>query len=337
MTPQEARLSIKNVAAETFSLNPSAMITLFEIDVSNLGFNMGIISNTEVQLQQNTLFRFHNNINLTTNTIFWQGKSYIAAPIQAIDFEMNVRGNAATPKLSMTVSDEGIPLISIFKQRLLQFGNDIAGAKVTRIRTYSRFLDVVNFVNNNPPQNFYPDPNAELPRDVYFIDRKSSENKNHLEYELAPLFETEGIKLPGRIVSQDRCQFFYRGQGCNYEYSTRIDPIHDNASLPPSAPPMANLLNEKFSDLITNTAFTDKGEYNLGQIYSKGDFCFIYNRGIKYYFISTIDGNGSIPPNQPAWLEDQCSKSVLGCVLRWQNIGSGTIPFGGFVSTNRFK
>lgn len=337
MNSQQAQLSVKNVSAESFSLNPSALITLFEIDVSDLGFQMGIISETEVQLQSNTIFRFHNNTNLTTNSLFWQGNEFIAAPIQATDFEINIKGNTPTPKLSLSVSDEGIPLMTILKQRLLQFGNDIAGAKVTRIRTYARFLDVVNFVNNTPPQNFYPDPNGEFPRDVYYIDRKSQENKNFIEYELGSLFDVEGIKLPGRIVSEDNCMFLYRGEGCLYEYSQRQDPIHQNGLLPQFAPPVANNLNEKISDLVNGVSFSDKGQFNLNQIYNKGEFVFIYNRGIKYYFVSSINGNNSTPPNEPSWLADECSKKLLGCGLRWNNVGSGTLPFGGWPSTNRFK
>jgi lambda family phage minor tail protein L len=337
MTPQQANISIKNVVSESFSLNPSALITLFIIDMGDLGFDMGIISETELQLKKNTQFYFHNNINLTTNSIFWQGNEYIAAPIQATDFEMNIKGNSPVPKLSMTVSDEGIPLMSILKQRLLQFGSDIAGAKVTRIRTYARFLDAVNFVNNTPPQNFYPDPNAELPRDIYYIDRKSNENKNFIEYELASIFDMEGIKLPGRIVSEDNCMFLYRGEGCLYEYSARKDAIHQDGNLPQFAPPVANRLNEKISSLITGASFSDKGEYNLNQIYNRGEYVFIYNRGIKYYFVSSINNNGNIPPFEPEWIQDDCSKKMLGCVLRWQNVNSGTLPFGGFPSTNRFQ
>ena len=337
MTPQEANISVKNVSAESFSLNPSALLNFFIIDVGNLGFDIGIISETELQLKKSTQFLFHNNINITTSSLFWQGNEYTAAPIQATDFEINIKGNPAVPKLSMTVSDEGIPLMSILKQRLLQFGNDIAGAKVTRIRTYARFLDVTNFVNNIPPQNFYPDPNAELPRDVYYIDRKSQENKNFIEYELSSLFDVEGIKLPGRIVSEDNCMFLYRGEGCLYEYAQRKDPVHQDGNLPQFAPPVANNLNEKISDLITGVPFTDKGEYNLNQIYNKGDFIFIYNRGIKYYFVSSQNNNTLIPPNEPVWIADECGKKLLGCTLRWQNINSGTMPFGGWPSTNRFK
>ena len=54
-------------------------------------------------------------------------------------------------------------------------GNDLTGATVTRIRTMARFLDAVNFPGNSNPLGT-PDPTAEFKRQIYVIDRKSSED-----------------------------------------------------------------------------------------------------------------------------------------------------------------
>lgn len=335
ISPQQAQISSLNVSSELISVNPSALIILFEINVGELGFNTGDISQTEVSLGINTIFRFHNNVNITTNSLFWQGNEYIAAPINAEGFETNVKGSPVTPKLSITVSDEGIPQLSILKQRIRQLG-DITGAKITRIRTFARFLDSTNFLNQIPPQNFNPDPTQELPRDIYYIDRLALENKNYVEYELSPLYEVEGVKLPGRIISENSCPWFYRGEGCLYEYANRKTFVHGNGTLPISAPPVADIFNEKFSDLLTGTSFNDKGAYNIGQSYNMGDFVHILARGIRYYFVSKTNNNNSTPPNNATWIADECSKNLLGCKYRWSSI-SPTLPFGGFSSVNRFQ
>jgi lambda family phage minor tail protein L len=332
-----AQGSIKNITSELFSLSPSQLVTMFVIDISDLGFNLGVINQTEITQEKDTKFYFHNTVNLTTKSIFWQGKEYIAAPINADGFEMNVKGSTPTPRLSMTVSDEGIPYLTRLKDRIYEMG-DIVGAKVTRIRTFARFLDENNFLGQVPPLNFFPDPNSELPRDVFFIDRKSNENKNIIEYELAPAFELDGIKLPGRLVSSNSCAFTYRGEGCLYEYSSRINSdIHGDGTLPVFAPPVATVDDERVTSLITGVAFTDKGEYNIGQNYSKGEFCYIVHRGIKYYFISKINNNATQPPDSSVWVSDECSKKIRGCKLRWNNIADGSLPFGGFVSCTRFR
>lgn len=339
-TPQistsQAQVYAKNLSSELMSLSPSSLISLYEISVADLGFSAGIISQTEVSLNINTIFRFHNSINLTSSSLYWQGNEYIAAPIIAQGFETSLKGSPVTPSLSISVSDEGIPQLTMLKQRIYQLG-DIVGAKVTRIRTFARFIDATNFFNQTPPQNFFPDPNQELPRDIYYIDRLANENKNAITYDLSQLFEVEGITLPGRIVSEQSCVAAYRGEGCLYEYSGRKSSALGLGTCPSFAPPVATALDELISNLITGVSFNDKGLYNPGQSYNMGDSTFLSNRGINYYFVSKVNNNNSAPPNNSGWIEDACSKRLLGCKYRWSNIGSGILPFVGFPSVNRFQ
>lgn len=338
MEKSEAISSIKNVVSETFSLNPSACISLFEIDISEIGFALGIVTETDIVLKNDIIFRFHNNTNTVTRSLFWQGNEYIAAPINAQGFDMSSKGSVANPKLSITVSDEGIPYLSILKDRIYQLGGDIVGAKVTRIRTFAKFIDIDNFNDGIVPKDYSPDPNAEISRDVFYIDRKSSENKNSLEFELSPIFDLQGIKLPGRLVSANSCPFLYRGHGCLYEYISRKNSEeHEDGTLPSSAPPVANFLNEKFSVLLPGIPLVDRGLHNKGQAYNKGEYVYIEHRNIKYYFVSKMDINTNSPPDSRFWLADECSKNILGCKLRWLTIGNGTLPYGGFPSTTRFR
>ncbi len=332
----QAQLYSKNISSELMSLNPSALLQLYEINVGDLGFNAGIISETEVSLGVNTIFRFHNSINLTTNSLFWQGNEYIAAPIIAQGFETSLKGSPVTPSLSISVSDEGIPQLTMLKQRIKQLG-DIVGAKLTRIRTFARFIDAANFFNQIPPQNFFPDPNQELPRDIYYIDRLSNENKNSISYDLTQLFEVDGITLPGRIVSESSCGWRYRGEGCLYECSGRKSYVHGDGILPQYAPPVATALDEQLSNLITGVSYIDKGQYNPGQVYNMGEYVYLNNRGINYYFTSKVNNNDSMPPNNSGWIEDACGKKIISCHYRYGSIGSGVLMIGSFPSVNRFQ
>ena len=81
-------------------------------------------------------------------------------------------------------------------------GNDLTGAKLTRIRTLSRFLDAANFDNDTNPYGT-PDPTStgEMPRDVYYVDRKVSENRDLVEFELVSVFDLEGVTAPRRIAA----------------------------------------------------------------------------------------------------------------------------------------
>ena len=81
-------------------------------------------------------------------------------------------------------------------------GNDLNGAKFTRIRTLARFLDAVNFTGNTNPYGT-PDPSAEFPQEIYFLDRKVTENRNVVTWEAQSALDLVNVKLPGRIATKE--------------------------------------------------------------------------------------------------------------------------------------
>ena len=90
---------------------------------------------------------------------------------------------------------------------------DLVGCKLTRRRTMAKYLDAVNFPGGVNPS---ADPTAALPDDVYFIDRKASENKVLVEFELAAAFDVAGVQIPRRYVVQNVCPWAYRSGECGY-------------------------------------------------------------------------------------------------------------------------
>jgi lambda family phage minor tail protein L len=234
----QAKKSIKSLMYQATSLSPSSLIHLFEFDLTSVVKSIGSslvddgedvgISFTDDEDNSNIL-RFHNNIKVIDSYIFWQGKTYFPAPIQAEGFDISSRGTLPTPILRITAQkEEEIEALSILRRAVHKYG-DIVGSKVTRIRTFAKYLDAKNFsdiseadstqgVYPSPfPDEYEPDPYAEFPRDVFYVERKSSENKVNLEYELSALMDVEGIKLPRRVVLSQKCGFSYRGCGCFYE------------------------------------------------------------------------------------------------------------------------
>ena len=61
----------------------------------------------------------------------------------------------------------------------------------------ARFLDAVNFPGNSNPLGT-PDPTAEFKRQIYTVDRKSAENREVVEFELAAVFDLAGVRVPKR-------------------------------------------------------------------------------------------------------------------------------------------
>jgi lambda family phage minor tail protein L len=240
MDKGQARKSIKSLMYEATNLSPSSLIHLFEFDLTSVvksigsslvndGEDIGIAFGDPDDADNANILRFHNNIKVIDSYIYWQGKTYFPAPIQAEGFDISSRGTLPTPVLRITAQkEEEIEALSILRRTVHKYG-DIIGAKVTRIRTFAKYLDAKNFSDISQvdstqgaypspfPDEYEPDPYAEFPRDVFYVERKSSENKVNLEYELSALIDVEGIKLPRRVVLSQKCGFTYRGCGCFYE------------------------------------------------------------------------------------------------------------------------
>ena len=366
-TKNQAQSSIKSLIFELGNLTPSAMVTLFEIDLSKI-LEAKSIPNLSADSEaigfkgnvDNTL-RFHNNIKVFNSKIVWNGNDYYPVPIQAQGFENSSRGTLPTPTLSISSqSEESITLISLLKHEILKMG-DIIGAKVTRRRTFAKYLDWANFqfktdISGRPfspqiqelPDGYEPDPNAELPKDVYFIERKTGENKNSIQYQLSSILDLEGTLLPRRTIVSDKCTFPYRGPGCWYQHIDKEEnkdgkqdvPILQKAELstlqmklPDAAPPVATD-NDELITSITETSgkFTGKGQgsWKTSVKYTKGQFVFIIKDKIKYYFVAKTNVPSDIPPpNTTYWVADECSKSLNGCKLRWGTNGSAQIGVGG--------
>ena len=144
----------------------------------------------------NTIYRFHAGSNLNANgKIVWAGNDYLRFPIQASGFAFQ-RGQLPRPKIIISNATGLISSILLTVNETTT-GNDLTGATVTRIRTLAKFLDAVNFPGNTNPLGT-PDPNAEFPKEIYAIDRKSAENRETVEFELAAPTDLAGVRIPKR-------------------------------------------------------------------------------------------------------------------------------------------
>lgn len=191
-----AALTLK-LAAEVQSLEPSAMIELFDLYVGE------------------DIYRFHAGVNEYFKPLVWQGNEYLPFPIVAEGFEATTQGSMPRPVMRVA-NIEGV--IS----QLLQ-ESDLAGSKVVRRRTTARYLDAVNFKDGNE----LADPTVEFRQDVYFIDQKKAENPTVVEFELRNVMELNNVMVPRRQIIQNACPSDYRSGECGYTGGPVAD-IHDN-------------------------------------------------------------------------------------------------------------
>lgn len=377
MDTSDAQKSLKKVTRDASSLNPTAILSLFEIDITDL------LKNNERSLliegsggsayttNGKTILRFHNNIKLFRSSIFFNSQEYFAAPIEITGYEISAKGSPPRPKMSISIDPEGLPQELkdriIFIKTAIRDLDDLVGSKVTRKRTFTKYIDNSNFYDANgnlltnivnPPKGFDPDPNAQFPPDVYFVDRKSAETVNVMELELASPFDTQDLKLPARVVNAFNCPWTYRGEGCCYEWNQQknsADSVygksndsthtHENSSLDckttpnpipngnepnpnGAAPAVATHNNELISSIIGQSPLFNsehgQDEWSSNTTYAKGQTIRVKIKGVNYYFVSKgavngVDNKGFAPPNDTYWIADQCSKTIDGCRLRWKN------------------
>lgn len=185
------------------SLSPGAIVEMFELDTTSIG---------------GSVYRFHAGTNELHNALVWQGQTYSPMPIEASGFEMSSQGQLPSPTVK-------VANVTGILGALVRTLDDLVGSKVTRKRTMVKYLDASNFASGNAGA----DPNQYYPDEVFFVNRKVSENKVFIEFELASAMDVQGVKLPRRQVIQNMCPWVYRSSECSYAGGA-VATIHDVAT-----------------------------------------------------------------------------------------------------------
>lgn len=132
------------------------------------------------------------NAAYSDTAITFDGEIYTPVAIEVEGFEWNGRGAIPTPTIRLFPSD-GI------KAAMLAYG-DLIGGKITRIKTFSRFLD--GQADANPDERF--------PDESYFFEQKTAFNKTVVEWSLSSALDQEGMLIPKVPFLKDICQQKYR-------------------------------------------------------------------------------------------------------------------------------
>jgi len=197
--------AISSVYEELSVLGPNAIIELFELELDNTLHGAS------------TVYYWHNGVNAAvTGNIIFDGNTYVRLPVEATGFDYTSSGSLPRPtlRISNLFSDMTTLLLLV---NATTPGNDLGGAIVRRIRTLKKFLD----------GEANADPNARFPTEIWYVDRKSNENRDLVEFELASKFDLAGVMLPQRQVIANVCQWKYRSAECGYTGSNYWD-INDN-------------------------------------------------------------------------------------------------------------
>lgn len=354
MTIDEGRRELVRVAQQ---LTLPAVVEMFVLDYTEQGggvlyFVSGTTENTNKHPR---------------NPVRFQGISYQPLPIEVRGFALKSKGELPRPTLRVSnvpfvgVSGQGEPVLArLFTSLVLNF-DDLVGAKLIRRRTFFPYLDT------QPTA----DPNIAFPEDVYFVEQKTVENRNIVEFELVTSLDLDGVQLPRRQVTANLCVWGYRHEECGFA-ENRVVATEDNVKIG-SVQRYRGIWNSTLvfaandgvgftaGDGIfrvyraiqsnvtgagqspTNTAYwvvdqVFRGEFSFETEYSSKDVVFvsgIKGRRLFRYRDLTASTTGIRPPNTVYWEADVCGKLLTtSCKLRFDPANQGTVlPFGGFPGT----
>lgn len=211
--------------ADYQKLEPGDEIRLFEIDGS--AFNMGDIlyfhgyniPHTEAEI----LAAGGDESKLPAKSIWWQGTEYKAWPCELEGIESSTSGSEAQPTLRVGNINGSISALCLYY-------DDLAQARVTIRETQKQYLDSRNFSEENSTA----DPTQEK-RHLYFIDTKSLETDELVEFTLSSPMDLQGVLIPTRQY-HSLCTWCIRnkyrsGDGCDYAGTRYFDknnkPVDD--------------------------------------------------------------------------------------------------------------
>ena len=188
-----------SIEADVQSLQPGQLWEGFEVDATSIGVGT---------------LRFHGYQHL--GNIIWQGQTFAPWPIEAQGFA-RTSDRPPTPTLTVGNKDGTISALCVFY-------DDMVGAKLTRHRTLTKYLDAVNFPGGVNPT---ADPGEYMPPEIWYIERKSGEEDDKVMFELVGA-DFGGLQVPARQIICNQCPWKYRsGVGCSYAGPAVAD-VYDN-------------------------------------------------------------------------------------------------------------
>lgn len=282
---------MSKLGLELQKLGPSAIIELYELDL------------TPDDVGSTNKYYFHSGKNDLSENIVWQGQEYTAMPIKVEGFETTISGQL--PRLRVSVAN----VSAVFTALILSF-DDMLGAKLTRKRTFKRYLDAVNFEGG---VNADADPTVYLPDDIFYAQRKVTENKNVVEMEFATKFDMEGVMVPRRQVTANLCAWRFRGEGCRYSGNWKTDMAGDLIG-------------------ITPVGGAPYAEWNDATEYDPGDGVW-YGYENNVYVCKLLSAPGVLPTNTTYWTRTGCIKTLEACKLHFG--ATSALPFGAFPGVAR--
>lgn len=274
------------------------MTNLIATDVQGSQIDSGVVELFELT-KGSTTYYFHPGLNENLTDIKFRDKTnpgtintYTAIPCQVEGVDVATSGASARPNLTIAnVTSDLKTILSIVDYK------DLVGSTLVRRTTLEKYLDSGSGDSANPP--------IELNSLKFNIDRVSAENNMVVQFELAALFDLEGIQLPRRITTGKYCSWMYQGDqlynngGCMFPLDSTIYTEPTDGGTVYQTNIFFNIKDEQLVQtafLNTLSAWSSSGSYTKSS--------FVSYSGKYYQSLATHSGSASkSPTNDLYWRE----------------------------------
>lgn len=165
-----------SIHQEAVKLAPDAKVSLYQLDCTSVG---------------GPIYHFTTE-GRAGEVVAFGGVDFTAVPVEITGMTISGTGSLQTPTLTIANTDGLI-------QSIVNTFGDLEGCRLTRWRTFARFLD----------DGATPDSTVFYGPDVYEIDRKSNDTPEEIQWEMSALIDRQGVYV-GRTVIRDTCMWRYR-------------------------------------------------------------------------------------------------------------------------------
>ena len=181
-------------------LGGEALLSLYQLDLTSVG-------------GPGTIF-FTEDVGVG-GVISFMGQAYQQVAVNTSGFEW--AGSGPMPRPTIRVNNVG----GLFTTYLLDYG-DLIGARLSRIRTFARFLDGAADAAEAP---------YAYVADQFVVEQKVQQTAAMIEWRLSSILDQQGRMLPGRQVIRDTCMFRYRTWDASLGRFDNGDPADPRAPL----------------------------------------------------------------------------------------------------------
>jgi len=195
-----------SIIATVQTLTPGAIVHAFEIEKPDGGF-VYFSGHNNANTQPIQMYDYTNNNQLNT---------YYSLPIVAEGFEKNQSGAIARPRLRVSAATNSTNTQVSFKAAIGGDYTKLLGKKVIRRATLAKYI------KGGASETSAGDTPIEFNREVWIIDKISSEDAESIEFELNSPFDMDGVMIPKRTIVGNGCAWEYQGASPTRLESSKI-------------------------------------------------------------------------------------------------------------------